>query len=128
VIRDLEATAGGLLQFGHYPGTSDPDLVYLSDSSGAGTGVAPLWADDGIGGEEQVANAVQEAAIEALWGEGKPPVWPVCPDHPGTHPLSVGRDGDALAWICPMSENPMSENVVARVGELGSTAIAAPRR
>lgn len=50
-----------------------------------------------------VAEQVQEWAIEYLWGQRKQAVWPQCPEHPNTHPLSaVVHDGVAV-WRCPVS-------------------------
>ncbi|MFI7273156.1 hypothetical protein [Streptomyces sp. NPDC049879] len=89
--------------------------LYAPDGSGAGLnepcGTRP--------GERlaDLADQVQEWAVEALWGAGLPAVWPVCPAHPDTHPLAAAvRDGEAV-WSCPRTGA-----AVARVGELPGAA------
>jgi hypothetical protein len=89
--------------------------VWLHDSTGSGVGLVTEWIEM-CGLErttELVADAVQEAAIDALWGERRTPTWPTCPDHPTTHALSVRTVGDAASWVCPAFDR-----VIARIGEL----------
>lgn len=62
-----------------------------------------------------VADGVQEAAIEALWSEGKSAVWPSCPVPGHGHPLAATVTGDEAAWVCPSEAN-----VIARVGDLST--------
>jgi hypothetical protein len=61
----------------------------------------------------ELADRVQEWAVEELWSARRSPVWPTCPEHPDSHPLKpVESDGRAV-WICPTSSN-----VVAMIGSL----------
>lgn len=60
-----------------------------------------------------LADQVQEWAVEALWSEGVAAVWPHCPEHPNSHPLRATVADEAAVWACPKSGA-----VVARIGEL----------
>jgi hypothetical protein len=96
----------------------------------AGEQRAMTWWPDGTGygvwvrGDEgfeacvaRLADQLQDAAVEALPGLGRPAVWSECPDHPGRHPLqALILDGLAV-WACPREGR-----VVARVGELSSAS------
>ncbi|MFE2567738.1 hypothetical protein [Streptomyces mirabilis] len=79
-----------------------------------------LYAPDGTGqgvygvGLAEVADGVQDWAVEALWGEGKPAVWPECPAHPDSHPLGAAVVEEVAVWVCPKE----GEVPVYRIGEL----------
>jgi hypothetical protein len=63
-----------------------------------------------------LAHKVQEWEIEELWHEGRSTTWPECPEHPNSHPLEPGIDGDDTAvWRCPISQH-----ISCPIGELGS--------
>ncbi|MFR9727148.1 hypothetical protein ACL02R_27875 [Streptomyces sp. MS19] len=118
VLRDIGAQCAvpPLLRPTGVPET--PLMLCAPDGSGAGLneprGTRP--------GERlaDLADQVQDWAVEALWGAGLPAVWPVCPAHPDTHPLAAAvRDGAAV-WTCPRTGA-----AVARVGELPGAAEAA---
>ncbi|MFD3381737.1 MULTISPECIES: hypothetical protein [unclassified Streptomyces] len=86
-------------------------MLYAPDGSGQGVYAEP----DGRPAVllAHVADQVQEWAVEALWGQGEPAVWPQCPTHPDTHPLAATvEEGDAV-WVCPSTGG-----TAARVGEL----------
>lgn len=85
-----------------------------------------LWAPDGSargltsprGGTAaellaHLADQVQDWAVEALWSEGVSAVWPQCPTHPDTHPLTATVHADTAVWVCPKGRT-----TVARIGEL----------
>ncbi|WP_051885877.1 hypothetical protein [Streptomyces hygroscopicus] len=85
-----------------------------------------LWAPDGSaqgltspqGGTAaellaHLADQVQDWAVEALWSEGVSAVWPQCPTHPDTHPLTATVHADTAVWVCPKGRA-----MVARIGEL----------
>ncbi|OPF78132.1 hypothetical protein VT50_0220060 [Streptomyces antioxidans] len=87
-----------------------------------------LWAPDGsaqgltspVGGTAaellaHLADQVQGWAVEALWSEGASAVWPPCPTHPDTHPLTATVSTDTAVWVCPKTGA-----TVARIGELES--------
>jgi hypothetical protein len=100
-------------------------MLHAPDGSGQGI----RWPQSGPGADRlaNLADQVQEWAVEALWSAGVPAVWPRCPQHPNSHPLSatvVAADSDAdsdtdsdtadfAVWTCPKTGV-----VVARVGEL----------
>ncbi|MFG2346137.1 hypothetical protein [Streptomyces phaeochromogenes] len=92
-------------------------MLYAPDGSGQGVYAEP----DGRPAMllAHVADQVQEWAVEALWGQGEPAVWPVCPTHPDTHPLAATveageeGDGDYAVWVCPSTGG-----TAARIGEL----------
>lgn len=105
--------------------------LMLHGPDGSGHGVR--WPESGSAADRlaNLADQVQEWAVEALWLAGVSAVWPRCPEHPNSHPLlatvGVGAGGEAGAtggpevevdaeaaiWTCPKSGA-----VVARVGEL----------
>ncbi|RKN43836.1 hypothetical protein [Streptomyces hoynatensis] len=86
-------------------------MLYAADGSGAGVRVEEGPEPLVLAG---IAEQVQEWAVEALWQEGLPAVWPECPAHPRTHPLAATVAGGTAVWSCPRSGR-----VVAPVGELG---------
>jgi len=86
-------------------------MLFLSDAGGAG--IAIRSGADRIGQVVSLADQVQDWAVEALWGVGRSPVWPECPEHPDSHPLrAVERNGAAI-WVCPVSLNE-----ICRIGSL----------
>ena len=56
-----------------------------------------------------VADAVQDWAVEELWSRRESAVWPQCPTHPDSHPLRAQRG----AWHCPTTGQR-----IAAIGEL----------
>ena len=60
-----------------------------------------------------LAGQIQDWAVEALWSAGRPPVWPICPEHPDTHPLQPVESEGRAVWMCPKSSR-----VVAVIGLL----------
>jgi hypothetical protein len=63
-----------------------------------------------------VADQVQDFVHELiLLPAGRPVVWPECPIHPGSHPLTAVDDEElGPAWRCVPSGRTL-----ARIGELG---------
>ncbi|WP_330305886.1 MULTISPECIES: hypothetical protein [unclassified Streptomyces] len=111
VVRDLHA------QCPVQPDIRDPDddypgvILYAPDGSGQGVYAYP---DDQPGVRlAEIAGQVQEWAVEALWAEGKPAVWPHCPAHSNTHPLDAKVVKGEAVWACPRGGT-----VVARIGAL----------
>lgn len=103
VLEDLEASQPGLIE-----SVSHGDDIWLRDPSGHRVGIPAQWR----GFPDQlpllVAEAAQEAAIEALWSKGQPAIWPICPDHPDTHPLTPRSTTAGLMWTCPRSGRAVS--------------------
>lgn len=88
----------------------------LWDSTHSGTGILCDDADEDLAASTyRVADRLQEAAVEALWGERKSAVWPECADHPNSHPLRAELRGEGVVWECPASSRR-----VAAVGELAA--------
>ncbi|WP_194900187.1 hypothetical protein, partial [Catenulispora pinisilvae] len=95
---------------------ADETMLYAPDGSGQGL----IWL--GGPGPDPLANLadqVQEWAVEALWTAGEPAVWPHCPIHPNTHPLTATVEAGTAVWACRTSGA-----TVAAIGELGSTELA----
>lgn len=59
-----------------------------------------------------LADEFQDHEVQALWFAGRPAVWPHCPRHPNTHPLSPRLYDGAAVWVCGESD------VIAPIGEL----------
>jgi hypothetical protein len=102
VARDLNSRDAIIPHLAESDWSDDPDLkvtamAWWPDGTGAGIGVAPheplaeriaLLADD-----------FQVEEVKALWAAKRPPVWPQCPSHLGSHPLTAAvRDGVAV-WL-----------------------------
>ena len=65
---------------------------------------------------EQVEMAISQAQdwiIDLLQHSGRPPIWPECRLHPGTHPLKVTDAAGTAVWSCPKTGD-----VIAPVGSL----------
>ncbi|MER7689564.1 hypothetical protein [Streptomyces sp. NPDC097610] len=105
VLRDLRA------QCSVQPDVREPEddypglILYAPDGSGQGV--------YGVGLAE-VADGVQDWAVEALWAEGESAVWPPCPAHPDSHPLSATVVEGVAVWVCPKE----GEVPVCPIGEL----------
>jgi len=114
VLRDLRAQCPVQPDIREDGDEPNRVMLYAPDGSGQGVYAEP----DGRPAMllAHVADQVQEWAVEALWGQGEPAVWPVCPTHPDTHPLAAiveeGDEADAV-WVCPRTGN-----TEARIGEL----------
>jgi hypothetical protein len=90
---------------------------------GSGQGVSVVLGGDPAEQIASVADQVQEWAVEALWTAGLPAVWPHCPSHPDSHPLTARVKNGRAAWFCP----PTGE-LVAWIGELRVLPPEASRR
>ena len=116
VLHDLAATGLTLPRFADDEGWSSlPELAtaMLWASDGSGTGVRVLRSAPWPARVVEVADQVQEWAIEnVLWG-GAETSWPPCPRHPRTHPLAAAVVAGRAAWTCPADDG-----VVAEIGGL----------
>ncbi|MFD8866542.1 hypothetical protein ACFV1F_19610 [Streptomyces sp. NPDC059590] len=108
VLRDLQA------QCAVQPRIRADDMygimLFAPDGSGQG-----LTSPPGGTAAERLANLadqVQEWAVEALWSAGASAVWPQCPTHPDTHPLTATVRTDTAVWVCPKRGTTL-----ARIGE-----------
>jgi hypothetical protein len=115
VLRDVRATAAIDLEVRDETWPGAPSLsATIWEPSGSGS-VVYISDDDASG--EQIAAAsdqIQEIVIEALWHAHLPVSWPVCREHPTTHPLAVNLVETRVVWLCPITKK-----VVAEVGTLG---------
>jgi hypothetical protein len=118
VLRDLRA------QCSVQPDVREPEddypgvILWAPDGSGQGVYAYP---DDRPGERlAEVADQVQEWAVEALWSAGESAVWPQCPEHPHTHPLEAVLVKSEAVWVCPSNRG-----VVSPVGELPRRAVDA---
>ncbi|WP_406171683.1 hypothetical protein [Streptomyces sp. NBC_00996] len=111
VLRDLRA------QCSVQPDVREPEDDYpglmLHAPDGSGQGV--YWGPDDRPGVRlaEVADQVQEWAVEALWTEGESAVWPRCPAHPDSHPSAATVVEGVAVWVCPKTGVSVS-----RIGEL----------
>ena len=103
VLRDL-AVPGGVTPTAI---TQKPQFVFLYGVDGSATGIDPDLP------LAELADRVQDWAVEDLWTRGLPTNWPPCPAHPGTHPLDAAEDRERAVWRCPATGA-----VIAEVGSL----------
>lgn len=61
----------------------------------------------------ETADQIADWLVEQLPAGGHSAVWPACPIHPATHPLTAHSDGREAVWVCPATGQ-----TVAAVGEL----------
>ena len=117
ILADL-ARPGGVLPelrdeaWNNLPGTASA-FLYAQDGSGQGISIAL-----GRPPAQQVAelaDQVQEWAVEALWTLGRPTNWPSCPRHPYSHPLAAMESHGRAVWQCPADRFE-----VAAIGRLQS--------
>jgi hypothetical protein len=115
VLHDLETTGGPVPQVVDEDWQDDPrwPSAMLRGADGSGMGIRVTAGDPRPQQVAEVADQVQEWAVEELW-RNRPTNWPPCPQHPTTHPLAPEvRDG-AARWCCPTDGT-----AVAVVGALG---------
>ncbi|GAB3051977.1 hypothetical protein GCM10027053_09620 [Intrasporangium mesophilum] len=86
------------------------DSFWLLGTHGTRTGVivpkslepGPLLAS--------IAGQVQDFLHEELPGRSLPALWPECPTHPRSHPLSPDAANDSAAvWLCPLNNQVIAE-------------------
>ena len=110
VLHDLQAQSAVQPQI--RTDATHGTMLFASDGSGQGL----IWLPAPTAAPERLAHLadqVQEWAVEALWAEGAPAVWPHCPEHPNAHPLTATVVAETAVWTCPKSGA-----TVARIGEL----------
>ncbi len=109
VLRDVAATCP--LPVRVRPQPDDPDSRWISVDGVSAIGIV-VAADDPV---VRAADDVADWLVEQLPAAGLAATWPVCPGHPGTHPLVADRAGNDAVWRCPRSGT-----VHARIGELAA--------
>ena len=109
VLRDLRAQCAVQPRIR----VDDSYGIMLHAPDGTGQGFTSPLGGTATERLADLADQVQEWAVEALWSEGAPAVWPHCPAHPDTHPLAATAVAGTAVWVCPKSGA-----TVARIGEL----------
>lgn len=103
VLRDLTGLPAPRVEPSDWQTLPEAESAYLRLPDGSSTGV---FVDAALAPAEQVvqlADQVQEWAVEELCAARQPTNWPRCPDHPDNHPMApVVVDGRAT-WCCPRS-------------------------
>jgi hypothetical protein len=109
VLRDVRATAGldHTVRDETWPGAPSGSVVLL-EPSGSGTGVY-VSEDDAVAQIADATEQVQEIVIEALWHARRPVSWPMCREHPTTHPLAVDIVERRVVWSCPITKTAVAE-------------------
>ena len=104
---DLTRSHPGLLSL-ELTAADDEIAVWLRVADGTATGIwrEALTVPEPVTAATAVvilADQLQEAVIEALWGAGLPAAWPRCPQHPRSHPLAPRLVLARPAWCCPVT-------------------------
>ncbi|MGW4941112.1 hypothetical protein ACWEOZ_05920 [Actinoplanes sp. NPDC004185] len=103
ILADL-ARPGGVLpeirdeSWSDLPGTAS---AYLYAQDGSGQGISIALGQPPARQVAELADRVQEWAVEALWTLGRPTNWPACPRHPHRHPLAATELHGRAVWECP---------------------------
>ena len=115
VLADLRATGAPLprIEASGWPADATRAGAMLWSRRGSGQGVAVTLGRPPAEQVAEVADQVQEWAVEDLWGTA-PTNWPPCPHHPTTHPLEARLDDATAWWVCPRGGSRVSP-----VGTLG---------
>ena len=109
-LTDLLATGAPVprIEQSDWTGDAGRPGAMLRGPDGSGQGVAVHRGRPPAEQVVDVADQVQEWAIEALWGSA-PTNWPRCPRHPTTHPMTARLQAAVAWWVCPHDGVPVSE-------------------
>ncbi|QXG76973.1 hypothetical protein KUM42_05435 [Modestobacter sp. L9-4] len=115
VLADLQATSTPVprIEDSDWSGDAHRPGAMLWSPDGSGRGVATSLGRPQAEQVVDVADQVQEGAVEELWGSA-PTNWPACPHHPTTHPLEAQLHDGAAWWVCLHHGT-----AVSKVGRLG---------
>lgn len=102
-----------------WSGDEDRAGAMLGSPDGSGWGVAVTLDQSPAAQLVDLADQVQEWAVEELWRLGRPAVWPECPHHRNSHPLAPRLVGDTASWVCPSDSE-----VVCGIGVTGARSHA----
>lgn len=105
VFRDLRRATMAVPQITEADWSGGPDVVtaLLVSSDGSSTGVHVSRSTTEAERVAELADQVQEWAIEQLWGHG-PTNWPPCTLHPNSHPLTATTRESLAVWACPIED------------------------
>lgn len=87
--------------------------AYLFAADGSGQGISVTLGQPPGRQVAELADGVQEWAVEALWTLGLPTNWPACPHHPHSHPLAPAETRGRAVWQCPADHRE-----IATIGRL----------
>ncbi|MFY9928889.1 MAG: hypothetical protein WAK82_12860 [Streptosporangiaceae bacterium] len=125
VLRDLANTGAPspVIEEEQWSDVEGQLTAMLRRPDHTGQGVFVMAGEPRLGQVAAVADQVQEWVVETQWLEGQPVAWPVCPEHPDSHPLAARRTEDRAVWACPQSGN-----LICDIGRLTGGATGAARR
>jgi hypothetical protein len=103
LLAELQRTSGLRPRF-----EERGDWVMLLNQNGHGQGVR-LRGSGEADELTQLADQVQEWAVEELWNQSRSATWTECPFHPNSHPLEPAVVAGIATWRCPKT----SESVAA---------------
>lgn len=113
ILRDLAGIPAPRVEPSDWQDWPGAESAYLWAPDGSGRGV---FVDPALAPAEQVvqlADQVQEWAVEELCAARQPTNWPRCPDHPDNHPMAPavaqGVGEGVAAWCCPRSGRTVRE-------------------
>lgn len=109
----------------HHPSPYAPQsaasvaMVWFPDGSGNGVLVSAPGEPVSVDEVCAAAHALQDGIVDAgFYATGTATIWPQCPRHPGTHPLTPRtQDGEVVVWACLRTGE-----VVCRLGELAGVS------
>lgn len=109
VLRDLTGLPAPRVEPSDWQTWPGAESAILRTPDGSGVGV---FVDPALAPAEQVvqlADQVQEWAVEELCAARQPTNWPRCPVHPDNHPMAPVLVDGAASWCCPRSGRAVVE-------------------
>lgn len=121
IVADLEASGYAVsIDEDWGPSPYDPHSaareVMVTTAVGGGNGILVGAPGEPVTAEmvAEAAHALQDGIIDAgFYKTGTATIWPPCPHHPGTHPLTPLTRGNEVFWSCLRTGE-----VICRLGEL----------
>jgi len=109
VDHELVTALGWSLDILDEPWHDRPGLAsaWLVSVTGSRTGIFVDETDDEEVRTVSLAGQVQDFVHEDLPARGQTAVWPGCPLHPATHPLSPTLHEGQAWWECPRTRRPV---------------------
>jgi hypothetical protein len=129
ILHDLRATCAASFEIrdARWEGQSISAGIsfVICHSLGAETRVSVVASGKPWHDIADTADKVQDVATDALWFEGLSPLWPECPEHPGSHALLATVQSERPVWMCPANRE-----VIAEIGTLAdpSSQVDRPAR
>lgn len=115
LLRDLEATRRALPEIreeAHEDYGENAVCAWIQDNGRRGQGIRVWLFCSPAERLRDLAEELQSWAGDVQVDPGRRP-WPDCPDHPGSHNLSVATRDEVAVWRCPGSGR-----VIAAIGSL----------